>query len=667
MNSEEFKKHLADLKDIAYQQKVISQKSGIDKQKKDLTTISELLGSIETQLANDKLNVLVMGKFSSGKSTFLNALMGRKLLPAKAKPTTAIIGEITYSETPGATLYPKKTGTKPQDISIDELEKYVTIETMENEKDEKDPPRKESLYSKVEIRYPLSICEKGIKLVDSPGLDDPTSHDDITTDYLPKADTIIYCMNAQQPFSMKDKTVIESLNGMGYKSIIFVLTYFDTVEYSDEMAGTNNADDIKVTYTRLLKHYTDLGNDGIFFVGSLPALTGKEKNNQVLLEKSHFIPLETKLENVLFNQKGRLKLAKAYSTIKRVNIDTRRFIADSIDLATADQTQIGNKLNDAQEKLNIAQKRASLISQNFDAGAKSVVDDSEDKARAFINQELLPNIKTWIMEAETQTSITVWHPKESAKQFSEECLDHLKVKIEGVTGNWLNNEFTPNFLRPRIEALANEQQVNINTLEEDLKSIRADLSLSPIEIEDETPSTGGRVGSSIVGLLTGGVAGGVAGALVGPESIIPGIVAQVTGAIVLYIISLFTPVGWVAAIVTVVVASIVGGVWGWSNVGEKAKKKIAEQAREGIQNSSEDIIDGITSKVQEIVDTISKIIKDSFNEPISEYRALVDKAQQNADSDSVTLKKHIDDLKALRDSNNKVEEDLNIFGHVLIA
>lgn len=667
MNSEEFKKHLADLKSITYQQKDISQKSGIDKQKRDLTTTSELLGSLEAQLANDKLNVLVMGKFSSGKSTFLNALMGRKLLPAKAKPTTAIIGEITYSKTPGATLYPKKTGAKPQDISIDELEKYVTIETMENEKDEKDPPRKESIYSKVEIRYPLSICEKGINLVDSPGLDDPTSHDDITNEYLPKADTIIYCMNSQQPFSMKDKTVIESLNSMGYKSIIFVLTYFDTVEYSDEMAGSNNADDIKVTYTRLLKHYTDLGDDGIFFVGSLPALTGKEKNNQVLLEKSHFLPLEAKLEYVLFNQKGRLKLAKAYSTIKRVNIDTRRFIADSIELATADQTQIGNNLRNAQEKLNIAQRRASLIAQSFDAGAKSVVDDSEDKARAFLNSEVIPNIKDWVMEAETQTSISVWHPKESAKQFSEECLDHLKTKIEAATGNWLNEEFTPKFLRPRIEALANEQQVNINSLENDLNSIRAELSLSPVEIDDETPSTGGRIGSAVVGFLTGGLAGGVAGALVGPESIIPGLVAQVTAGIVLYIISLFTPVGWGMAITAVVVAAIGGGWWGNKNLNDKAKKKIAEQAREGVQKSSEEIIDGITSKVQEIIDTISKVIKESLNEPISEYQALVDEAKQNAESDDVTLKKRIDNLKTLRTMNNKVEEDLNSFGQVLIV
>lgn len=358
---------------------------------------------------------------------------------------------------------------------------------------------------------------------------------------------------------------------------------------------------------------------------------------------------------------------KAYSTIKRVNIDTRRFIADSIELANADQTQIGDKLRNAQEKLNIAQRKAALITQNFDAGAKNVVDDSEDRARAFLNGEVLPNIKTWVMEAEPQTRISVLHPKESAKQFSEECLDHLKMKIETVTGNWLNDKFTSNFLRPRVEALANEQQVNISTLENDLNGIRTDLSLSPVEIGDETPSTGGRVGSAIVGFLTGGLAGGVAGALVGPESIIPGLVAQVTGGIVLYIISLFTPVGWVASIAMVIIASIAGGVWGWSNVGEKAKKKIAEQAREGMLQSSEEIISGITSKVQEIVDTISKVIKESLNEPINEYQALVDEAQQNANSDTATLKKRIEELKALRSSNNKVEEDLGSFGQMLMV
>ncbi|MBR1838628.1 MAG: dynamin family protein [Bacteroidaceae bacterium] len=664
MNPEEFKKYLADLKNITYQQKAISQKSGIDNQKKDVTSMSELLANVENQLSNNKLNVLVMGRFNSGKSTFLNALMGRALLPAKAKPTTAVIGEISYAETPGATLYPKKTGEKPKEISIEELEKYVVIETLENEKD---APRKESFYSKLEIRYPLSICEKGINLVDSPGLDDPTCHDEVTKEYLPKADTIIYCMNSQQAFTGTDKVIIESLNSTGYKSIIFVLTYFDNIEYNDAIAGKNDAADVKRTYTRLLSKYTDLGEDGIFFVGSLPALTGKQQNNPTLIENSHFLPFEKRLEQVLFNQKGRLKLLKAYSTVKRANIDTRRFIGDAIDLTVADKTQLAEKLRDAREKLSIAEKRVALITQNFDAGAKSVVDDSEDKARVFLNIDVIPNIKQWVMETEPQTSISMLHPKESAKQFAEECLDQLKMKLETVTSDWLANEFSPNFLRPRIEALANEQKVNITSIDDDIKGVRTDLSLSPVDVDETSPSTVGRVGAAVVGYIGGGLVGGAVGALVGPQSIIPNLIAQLTSILVLTIVSFFTPVGFPLYVIGGIVAAISGGIWGLNNLAGKAKEQIAEQSRDGIYKNVEEIVKGISSKVQEIVDTISNVIKESINEPISEYQALVDEAKKNVESDDVTLQKRVDELKSLRESNNKLEEDLNLFSHMLMA
>jgi len=56
---------------------------------------SEIAGLVQ-QWANDTPQVAVMGAFSSGKSTLLNRLIGKSLLPATRPPTTAVVTSIRY-------------------------------------------------------------------------------------------------------------------------------------------------------------------------------------------------------------------------------------------------------------------------------------------------------------------------------------------------------------------------------------------------------------------------------------------------------------------------------------------------------------------------------------------------------------------------------------------
>ena len=103
LTPEQFKRSCGNLLGIVNSQTAISKKADLG----DKSALSAL-NDAGRQLNDDNLRVLVMGRFSSGKSTFLNALMGQMLLPAKPIPTTAIIGEIVYSEHPEAVLYPKR-------------------------------------------------------------------------------------------------------------------------------------------------------------------------------------------------------------------------------------------------------------------------------------------------------------------------------------------------------------------------------------------------------------------------------------------------------------------------------------------------------------------------------------------------------------------------------
>ena len=100
----------------------------------ELTGVQELLGQIRKEqelIRTRKFRVAVVGEFRRGKSTFVNALLGREILPTDALPTTATLNRITYGAVPKAYLCYRD--GRREDVRIEELSRYVTKLTRESE------------------------------------------------------------------------------------------------------------------------------------------------------------------------------------------------------------------------------------------------------------------------------------------------------------------------------------------------------------------------------------------------------------------------------------------------------------------------------------------------------------------------------------------------------
>jgi len=653
---EQFKEKSANLSEIVGKQLNVTSASGIDDANQN-SKPSEVLSEVKKRLQEGSLRVLVMGKFSSGKSTFLNAMMGKMLLPAKPTPTTAVIGEIQYAHEPSATLYPKKqTGKAPFDVQIDDLDKYIVINHEEKEKDDE---KKENPYEKIVIKYPLNICKMGIDFVDSPGLDDPTCHDAITLNYLPTADAIVYCMNSQSAFSALDKAEIEHLRALGYKSIIFVLTYFDMLEQNDIMTGKHDAEDTRRHYTNVLSPYTDLGPEGIFFVGSLPALMGKIKNDMNLLESSHLPKMEKKLEQILFNERGRLKLIKAIYSVKKVNRETRRFLSDKIELYKQDQTSLSGKLNSAQSNLDKAKEKARLISTSFKNGATEIVEGTKDRARSFFLSGILPNVESWVQECNPEQGISMWHPKRTGTEFAESCMKFLQTKIETAMSSWCQDELVPKYRSPRLKDLVEQQGSSLKAYENDLKNVRGSLSLS-IETEGPQISALNRIGSAIAGIGPGGA---VVGGLLGWEGLLPALIAQLVAGLVLGIVAMFNPVSFPVVVITAVVSALIGGGLGTIGIESKLKKKLGAKAKEELSKQQEAFVLNISGGVKNITDKAGKAVEDNLNAPVNQYQKLLDDAKRDVNAQGTTIENQIITKNAMLKDNNAIADELEDFGH----
>lgn len=175
-------------------------------------------------LREGEMSVVVLGEFNHGKSTVVNALLGEAILPTGITPTTSVITHLTHDDEPTVTVQPTG-GEDSFETDYDEIEELVT----EEEAEAGDEPE----Y--VEIGYPNDLLDDGLVLVDTPGVNDISRQKvEITYGYVPRADVILYVLDATQILKKSEIAFIEEkLLEANRDRIIFVLGKIDALDDDD--------------------------------------------------------------------------------------------------------------------------------------------------------------------------------------------------------------------------------------------------------------------------------------------------------------------------------------------------------------------------------------------------------------------------------------------------
>jgi predicted GTPase len=243
----------------------------------DMASRVETLDKVKQHLLTDDFKVLVLGEFKTGKSTFINALLGAEVLPAYATPTTAIINEIKWGEERRALLHLKvsKNGSAPpvEEVPVEELEDYVVIQHSAQE-------IRASPYDKVELFWPLELCRNGVDIIDSPGLNEHEVREKVTLNYLEIADAVLFVMSSERIGPSRSEAVsIKALRAAGHERIFFLCNRFHQLPPREQ-------DRVREYGFAKLSPLTELGAGGVFFVDSLDALQSRLNNDPNLLEDS---------------------------------------------------------------------------------------------------------------------------------------------------------------------------------------------------------------------------------------------------------------------------------------------------------------------------------------------------------------------------------------------
>jgi GTP-binding protein EngB required for normal cell division len=181
----------------------------------------EYRSRVETLLARergDRVEVALLGRVSSGKSSLVNAMLGQALLPVGAVPVTAVVTRIRH----GAALEAHSLDADGQVQAIDDgrLHDYV---------DESGNPGNRRRLREVDIRLPVALLEPGIVLTDTPGLGSLHAHASAhALDYLPRCDLGIVAIDAAATLMPQDLDLLRALRDGGAEWLV-VLTKADTV------------------------------------------------------------------------------------------------------------------------------------------------------------------------------------------------------------------------------------------------------------------------------------------------------------------------------------------------------------------------------------------------------------------------------------------------------
>ena len=158
------------------------------------------------------LDLVVLGEFNHGKSTFVNALLGAAVLPTGITPTTALDAHHARRE---RTRHRRHRSGRPQDDRRgragrlgDRRRARPGTKTRTSARRPASRPSRRSTTSSSATRRPS--CENRLTLVDTPGVNDINEQRaEITYGYVPRADAVLFLLDAAQVLKQSERAFLE--------------------------------------------------------------------------------------------------------------------------------------------------------------------------------------------------------------------------------------------------------------------------------------------------------------------------------------------------------------------------------------------------------------------------------------------------------------------------
>lgn len=188
------------------------------------------LDQCREKLSENAHKVLVVGEAKRGKSTLVNALIGRDLLPTDVDVATSQVFNVRPSAREAYRL--RFEDGSAREITREEIPLYGS-QVMA---DAGVVPAPGEIIRWIELDAPVRFLPKGVSILDTPGLGALyAGHARITHRFVPEADAVIFVLESGQPVIEDDLKFVEQILTVT-ANIFFVQTKIDRYTKEDWQA-----------------------------------------------------------------------------------------------------------------------------------------------------------------------------------------------------------------------------------------------------------------------------------------------------------------------------------------------------------------------------------------------------------------------------------------------
>lgn len=281
------------------------------------------LATLFATLAADHFKLAVLGQFKRGKSSLMNAVLGRQLLPTGILPLTSVVTTVQYG--PAAKAIIEKEGLLlPKEIAFAELPQYIT---------EKGNPSNVQKVKKAMLELPLAFLRRGVQFIDTPGIGSAIAANTAATyDFLPQCDGAIFVTGADAPLNSTELSFLQEVVAYA-PQIFFVINKIDTVPAAQRTElGEFCAAAVERTLGRA---------QSIFAVSAQQGLEAKLTEDSAEYAVSGIKSFEEALASFLATQRSRIVLLKLVR-------QASEFLAQLEAPAVAELTKLQEELHELQ-------------------------------------------------------------------------------------------------------------------------------------------------------------------------------------------------------------------------------------------------------------------------------------------------------------------------------
>jgi small GTP-binding protein len=245
-----------------------------------------------TRLAEDRFTVVVAGRFSRGKSSLMNAVLGLDRLPTGIVPLTSVITFVRYGTSERVLLNYEGTRLRGE-ATLQELPEYVT---------EKGNPGNAKRIESAEIQLPAEILRRGFFFVDTPGLGSAIFENTKTTErFIPEIDVLILVTSYESPLTEDEMRFLHYASA-SVRAVFIVINKQDTVpaEAREEVVRYVEKTARSIVGSKAFPPFSVSARDG---------LAARQTDDAEKLRQSGLLDFEAALVQFLANNRAQLFLS----------------------------------------------------------------------------------------------------------------------------------------------------------------------------------------------------------------------------------------------------------------------------------------------------------------------------------------------------------------------